>query len=340
MMWEKIKELKELDVDKLKNANVLITGANGLIASSLVECLVKINKLYYLNMNIYCLCRNECKAKKRFESFLTLSYFHLIISDVAIPLDETIEFMYIFHLASSANPTAFNETPVGVMMANFIGTKNVLDYAKNHKNCRVIFVSSSEVYGENFEEKEIFNEDDEGIVSHTRFRACYPESKRASETLCFCYEKQYDVDFVITRPAFIYGKNILDDNNRADVYFLRQALNKKNIIMYSEGKQIRQYCYVFDCVTALLFAALNGVKGNIYNIGNEKCVITLKEYAEKIAYYGGVNVIIDVSTAPQNLILLKTSKLILNSNKLKKIGWKPLYSLDDGIKDIFKNIDK
>jgi len=325
-----------LPFEKFANQNILITGANGMIASTLAELLYALDEEHGLGLNIYCLSRNKDRAEKRFRDYLYKNNFHLVIDDVVNSLDTGIDYKYIFHVASSANPDAFNNYPVDVMKANFIGTMNMLEYARTKKDCRVVFVSSSEVYGENFEERESFDEDTLSSIDYFRFRACYPESKRASETLCKCYEKQYGVDAVIVRPAFIYGKDIIDDNNRADVYFLRKALNKENIVMYSEGKQVRSYCYVNDCVSAFLYVALLGETGEAYNIGNEDCVVTMKEYAQKVADYGKVKLIYEPESAPENKIFLKTTKLILNTSKLRKLGWNPVYDLGEGMKEIFE----
>jgi len=322
-----------LPLENLKNGNVLITGANGLIASDLVESLIYLNDDMDLNMQVYALCRNEEKGEKRFSDILSNPAFHLIIQDVIEPLHSDIVFDYIFHAASSAHPGAFNTVPVDVMKANFIGTMNLLEYCKD-QNTRFIFVSSSEVYGENFEGVEFFDETMNGSVNPTVFRSCYPESKRASETLCECYKKQYGSDVIIVRPAFIYGRNILDTNKRADVYFLRQVLNHEDIVMYSEGSQVRSYLYINDCVSAMLFAALKGVSGEVYNIGNDESIITMREYAQTLADLGGVKLIYQPQSKPEGVAFLKTTRCILKSDKLKKLGWKVNYSLEDGIKDI------
>lgn len=323
-----------LPLHKLNNANVLITGGNGLIASSFIETLVEMDEKMSLGMNIYVLCRNEKKAKERFEPYLKMGNFHLIIQDVCAPLDVAVDFQYIIHAASAASPKAFNTVPVDVMCANFVGTLNLLNYSLKMKNVRFMFVSSSEVYGENEEGIELFSEDMSGNIDYTRFRSCYPESKRAAETLCMSFKKQYNSDVVVVRPAYIYGRNILEENSRADVYFLKQVLHGEDIVMYSEGTQIRSYCYVNDCVAGMLYALLLGDNGEVYNIGNQDCIVTLKEYAQTLADVGGVRLRYEPDQAPQNTVFLKTTKCVLDTTKLEKLGWKPQYSLVEGIKDI------
>ncbi|MBR4461213.1 MAG: NAD-dependent epimerase/dehydratase family protein [Erysipelotrichaceae bacterium] len=325
----------ELPFEKLRGSDILVTGANGMIASDLCETLILLNEEMDLDLHVHALCRNKENALKRLSRFLDKDCFELLIQDVSEPLETGKKYDYIFHLASSANPSAFNEHPVEVMKANFIGTMNMLEQVRNNGG-RLVFVSSSEVYGENFDEKELFKEEDQGQIDYFRFRACYPESKRASETLCKCYEKEYDTDVVIARPAFIYGRSIIDSNNRADVYFLRQAMNHEDIVMYSEGSQIRSYCYVNDCISGFLFIALLGEKGEAYNIGNMDCVVTMKEYAQTLADMADINLTFDFSKAPKDKVMLKTVKLILDTHKLEALGWNAQYDLKAGFKDIFQ----
>ena len=333
--YELITDLN-LPWDKLYQKTLLITGANGLIASSLIDAIMECNTVHNLCLNVYALCRNEGNAKKRFEQYKQADNFHLIIQDVSIPLTCKIQFDYIIHAASGAHPDAFNTTPVDVMKANFMGTLNLLEYSLNYKSTRFLFVSSSEVYGENFEHTKVFSETTLGSVDYTKFRSCYPESKRASETLCMSFKKQYNSDIIIVRPAFIYGKDITSSNTRADVYFLRQVLNHQNIIMYSKGTQIRSYCYIDDCISGMLYALLMGESGSIYNIGNEDCVVTLKEYAQTLADIGGVQLIYSPESKPENKVFLQTTQCILDTTSLRKLGWCPKYSLKEGIQDILK----
>lgn len=340
-------ETMDLPLEKLKGKNVLITGATGLIASNLVEAFVYLNDDLNLELNVYANCRNEGRGRERFRRFIDNKFFHLLVQDVIEPLNTDLVFDYIIQAASPAHPGAFNSVPVDVMKANFIGTLNLLEYVRTHQRDdsknekpRFLFVSSSEVYGENFEGVDYYTEDMNGSINPDSFRSCYPESKRAAETLCMCYKKQYDSDVAIVRPAFIYGKEIVADNVRADAYFMRQMLNHQDIVMYSKGEQERSYLYVNDCVSAMLFVLLKGENGEVYNIGNDENIITLHDYAEKLAEYGGIKLVYEPKTEPEGVRFLKTTRMLLKCDKLKKLGWRVQYSLEDGIKDILDNNER
>lgn len=84
----------------------------------------------------------------------------------------------------------------------------------------------------------------------------------------------------------------------------------------------------------MLFVLLCGVNGEVYNIGNPQCVVTLKEYAQTLADIGGVKLRYEPKTAPEGVVFLKTTRCVLNTEKLEALGWKARYSLRDGIRDI------
>ena len=95
---------------------------------------------------------------------------------------------YVFHLAGNASPYFINSDPVGIMKCNLLGTINVLEYARDCQTKKVIFASTREVYGKN-EEAELLDEQAMGTLDPLDDRSCYPESKRAAETLLNTYHR-------------------------------------------------------------------------------------------------------------------------------------------------------
>ena len=185
------------------------------------------------------------------------------------------------------------------MTSNFLGIKNLLDYAKENKVERVLYVSSGEVYGKTEEE---LTEEASGYVDMLNPRSCYPISKRASETLCISYMKEYDVDVVIARPCHIFGKPGEKDN-RVFAQFIRNIENNEDIVLKSEGKDIRSYCYINDCVKALFKILLEGKKGEAYNISSE--AISIKELAEIVAKIGNKKVVCEIPKEEEKKYLIQ-----------------------------------
>ena len=168
----------DLPWEKLSGANILVTGATGLIGGCLVEALmVNPNRDYH----VYASGRNEERARKRFAAFADDEAFHFIRYDVMEPLNSEVRFDYIIHAASNASPNFFAQKPVEVIKSNIDGVANLMEYGLTHGMKRFLYVSSGEVYGEG--DGRVFTEDYSGYVDCTKPRSCYPTSKRAAETL-------------------------------------------------------------------------------------------------------------------------------------------------------------
>ena len=155
----------------------------------------------------------------------------------------------------------------------------------------------------------------------TKPRSCYPSSKRASETLCASYSSEYGLDVVIARPSHTYGPYFTESDNRVYAQFIRNVLNVDDIIMKSTGSQFRSWCYVVDCVSALLHVLLKGKNGEAYNIADQSSNISIKDLAEMIAHIGDKKVVIqlpdDVEKAGYNVV----KKSVFSTSKLESLGW-------------------
>lgn len=313
-------------IKDLKNACVLITGAGGLICSSIVDVLLNMNK----NISVYAADINEEATLKRFEIYKENEFFHYFKYNVNIPLDSNIDFDYIIHGASPASPNMYMNYPVETMMANFMGTKYLLDYGKKHKCKRFLYISSSEVYG-NKENNKPYVEDDYYFVDILNTRSCYPSAKRAAETLCVSYSKEYNIDAVIVRPGHVYGPTMTKNDTRAASQFARDVVEGHDIIMKSMGTQLRSHCYVLDCVSAILTVLLNGKESEAYNISNPNSVSTIRDIAESYAKAGGRKVIFEVATFEELNSFNMMNNSSLDSTKLEKLGWEGLFTLDEGV---------
>lgn len=329
---------EKLPFEKLENKCVLVTGANGLVGSCIVDVLMKLNEKFQYNISVLALCRNEEKAKKRFEYYNHNGLFQLLIADITEPLPANTHCDYIIHAASNAHPIAYSTQPVETMKANLLGTIQLLDYAKIHGISRFLFISSSEIYGENVNDLTSFNEEDLGYMNCMTSRSCYPESKRAAETLCASYAKQYNIDSVVARLGYIYGITMNEGNTRADVQFINNAVRGQNIVMKSSGMQQRSYCYLADAVTGIFYILLKGKCSEAYNVSNNKSNVTIREFANTLAKEAKVEVVFEnpADIEQQGYSLVKNS--LLNSDKLSSLGWEARISLIEGIHRVVQGI--
>lgn len=308
--------------EKLSNCNILVTGATGLIGSCLVETLMERPQRDY---SVYAMGRNTQRMNNLFHKYMNTEGFHTIIGDVTKPLSHDYSFHYIIHAASGAAPAEFAKHPVGVMKANINGVANLMEYGIEHQMRRFLYISSGEVYGEG--DGRLFTEDYSGYVDCMDPRSCYPSSKRAAETLCVSFSAEYGVDVVIARPCHVYGPKFTENDNRVYAQFIRNVLRNEDIIMKSVGEQFRSWCYVVDCVSALLCILLLGKSRKAYNIADGHSNITIRELAETIAAIGNRKVQIDLPTEEERRGFNPVTKSVFDTNLIDELGWKVTGSL-------------
>lgn len=328
------KAASEIDV---VGGEILITGATGLIGSCMIDVLLEANESYGKNFKIIAMGRNKDSLRLRFDK--NNSSVNLKVQDVNDRIDiDNLD--YVVHMASNADPKRYALDPVGTILTNIDGTKNILDCCKK-SNSRMLYTSTFEVYGEL--NQDVYSEMEYGIIDNSLLRSCYPESKRVAELLVRSYVSQYNVDCVIARLSSVYGPNMKSDDSKAHAQFLKNALDGEDIVLKSKGSQRRTYCYVIDAVMGLLTVLFKGEKGEIYNVTNDKSITTISEVANIIADYVGKKVIYDIPDEIEKKGFSKPQNCILNTNKLKKLGWNGRYDIKSGLIetiDILKELEK
>ena len=128
------------------------------------------------------------------------------------------------------------------------------------------------------------------------------------------------------------GPTITDSDTRASAEFTRSALSGNDIVMKSAGNQLRSYCYVLDCASAILYCLLFGESDEAYNISNDKSIVSIRDMAESIAKNGKVQIKYVHPSDKERKSYNLMSNSSLTSKKLEDLGWKACFSLDDGVK--------
>lgn len=313
-----IKRVASLDLpwSDLRGKNILITGATGMICSTLAEILMTHERQ---DFHVYASGRNETKVNTTFAKYADSPYFHFLKYDVREPLDSEITFHIIIAGAGVASPQLYATDPVSVLKSNFNGVDHLLSYGVNHGLEKFLYISSGEVYGEG--DGRVFTEDYSGYVNCATLRACYPSAKRATETLCIAYGHQYGIDVRIARPCHIYGPNFNNSDKRVYAQFIRNVLAGEDVFMKSSGTQYRSWCYVVDCASALLYILLKGENGQAYNVADSSSNISIKELAEMIATIGRKKVKIDLPTDVEKSGFNVVTKSVFSTDKLEGLGW-------------------
>jgi len=294
-----------------------------------------------LNCKVIALGRNEEKARKRFGHCWDSPFFQFVECDVnkAETMPTDIKADYVLHLASNTHPVAYATDPIGTITANIIGTQNMLDLAVRCGAKRFLFASSNEVYGENRGDTELFDESYCGYIDCNTLRAGYPESKRCGEALCQAYKKQKGMDVVIARLTRSFGPTLQLTDTKALTQFLKNGLNKENIVLKSAGTQYYSYTYAADAVTGLLTVLTKGESGEAYNVADQSCDIQLRDLAKMIANLSGTEVIFDLPNETEAAGFSKATKARLDGSKLKALGWGISYDLKAGIERTLKGLE-
>lgn len=320
---------QDLNWEKFRSSNILITGASGMVGGYMMRTLCRLNETGSFGMNIYVLVRHPEKIPEELKSSV-----NVIKQSVIEPINSDVEFDFVIHTASPASPLIMKKDPVGTIAANTIGTYNTLEAARKGSGKGYLFISSREIYGQPYEHQKVFTEDTYGFVDPLNVRSCYPEGKKAAETMCVCYKEQYGINVKIARLAHTFGPGMSVDDGRVQADFLRNVINNQDIVLKSDGSAIRTYTYIADAAGAL-FRILLDSDDVVYNISSEESTVSIKQLAEAMAGAfpeRNLKLVFDIPEDQKNQGTAPFTIGILSSEKIKSIGWKPLYLLDEGIK--------
>ena len=338
MLYEKKLWISDIDcvlevipeLHKLEGKSVMITGAAGLICSSVVDILFRYNDTHEGKIRILAAGRWIEEMEVRFHEMIERPDF------VFVPYDATktdnefdVRADYIIHGASNAFPSLIVKEPVETMMSAVLGVKGLLDYAKESGTKRFLYISSSEVYGEKNGD-EPYREGHYGYIDLLNSRNSYSVGKRAAETLCASYAAEFGVESVIVRPGHIYGPTASPHDNRVASAWAYSAARGENIVMKSDGAQIRSYCYCLDCASAMLKVLISGENCGAYNISNPKSIISIRQMAEYLTESAGVQLKVELPTEDEAKGFNPMHNSSLESTRLEELGWKGKFDAKTG----------
>src|SRR3989338_3818090 len=243
---------------------------------------------------------------------------------------------YFVHTLAYANLEMLKRPCKVICLDNFRTGKaeRLLDLARVQKSAGFLYLSSSEIYGDPLKQFIPTSEDYWGNVSSTGPRACYDESKRLAETLCMTYYRQFDVPVKIIRPFNVYGPGLRLDDGRVVPDFIKNALEKKTITIFSNGKVTRSFCYVTDAISAMIMLLTNDkADGEAFNVGNDEEVTIFKlakTVDEVVGNKEGVNF---VENSDKAYLKDNPQRRVPNLGKIQKtIDWTPRIPLAEGLR--------
>ena len=319
--------------ESLIGTRFLITGATGLIGSSLVHCLLALNK----DVELVCPVRSVDRAISLFgKDAEKIQLIESELLDYLSKLTPNDNFQYIVHCACPTSGIYMSEHPVDTVEFTFECTRMLLDYSSKAKVKGVVYISSLEAYGQNNNDN-IITENFQGYVDMSSARSSYPIAKRTAEYLCAAYAIEKHVPVKIARLTQTFGPGVSSNDNRVFAQFARSVIANTNIVLHTSGESSKPYCYTIDCVSAILYILLKGKEGETYNVANDKTYISIRELAEFLRDSFNNKIKVVVEYHPEKGYAPVT-KLNLSVEKLTKLGWEPKYNLREMFDRLLKSI--
>ena len=315
-------------ISELKGSTIMITGATGTVGSYLLEFLLYCNAEHEACIDIVCPVRNLARVPENRKSINRLKWVEF---DITKGINIDFKPDYIVHCAGPTKSSEMVERPVDTVNAIALGTGNMLEYFRKNGGKGFVYLSSVEIYGENFDPDKILYEDTMGAVNPLALRSSYPEAKRLAETLCVSYAAQYALPVKIARLSQILG--VGKGDNRIMAYLCDCAKNKRQIVLKSDGKATKAYCYIADCISALIYILVKG-ENTAYNVANSSLVYSVRNLADFVSErYIGSKVIVENK---ESYIYPKSSYLVMDTAKLQGLGWAPIFGLEEAFECLLK----
>lgn len=312
----------KITMTKIKT--ILVTGGAGFLGSHLCARLLR------EGARVVALDNLLTGNKKNIADLLKHPRFSFVHGDITKKIPDIKNLSHIVNLACPASPVQYLCDPIFTWKTSVWGIANLLELARA-KKIPLLHSSTSEVYGDPLEHPQ--TEKYWGNVNSIGPRACYDEGKRAAETICFDYVRQYGTAVKVARIFNTYGPQMAVDDGRVVSNFIWQALQGRSLTVYGRGAQTRSLCYVDDLIEGLwLFLQTPDKITGPINLGNPE-EYTIRELAEKIIALTGSHSKIITRPLPADDPQRRRPDISLAK---KILHWQPQVKLEEGLQKTIK----
>jgi UDP-glucuronate decarboxylase len=315
---------------------ILITGARGFLGRYFTDVFLKLNASGLDRPCEVIAIDNLVTAGKLGAELPNDKSVAFVNHDIVKPFYPERPVDFVMHLAGIASPYYYRKWPLETLEVATTGLKNVLDLAKG-SGARLLFFSSSEIYGDPNQDHVPTIESYNGNVSSLGARACYDESKRLGETLVRIYHTHFGVSGMIVRPFNVYGPGMQKLDYRVLPNFAAKILSGEAVSVYGTGKQTRTFCYVTDAILGFLQVLIGGQSGEPYNIGNPHPEISVLDLVHTIKEtLPHLNVKHKVIEHPDTYPADEPQRRCPDVTKARlQVGYEPKVSLPEGLRRFF-----
>ena len=326
-----------LIVEKLADSTILLTGASGFLGKYFMAVFSEIKSRYPdSNLRVVAIDNHTTSSKNDIPQKDKGEYVEWIYADAKIAGDLPDKFDYIIHAAGIASPQHYRARPLETIYVAVDVTRDLLEKAKVD-NARFLFFSSSEIYGDPIASEVPTNEVYRGNVSSRGPRACYDESKRLGEALCWIYSENFGVHASVVRPFNVYGPGMMPTDYRVLPNFAWSVANEKEISVYGDGNQTRTFCYITDAIVGFLKVLVVSEQPDVYNVGNPSPEISINDLVTKIGQIIGIKPKLRHVDYPASYPADEPMRRCPDVSKIQEeLSYAPKIDLDEGLKRFFK----
>ena len=311
---------------------VLLTGARGFLGRYFTEVLVRLNETV-LDEPVKLVALDSLITTGR-EGAAVPDRPHVtfVRHDVIEPFDWDGPLDYVIHAAGIASPFYYRAYPLETLQVAITGTHLLLALADRH-DARFTFFSSSEIYGDPDPKHVPTPESYRGNVASQGPRACYDESKRVGETLCYIFHTKDGTATSVIRPFNVFGPGMRETDYRVLPNFASRIKAGRPLNVYGSGNQTRTFCYVTDAMVGFLLVVLRGVPGEAYNIGNPKPEISMIDLVRRIEAVSSQPVAYNIVEYPDSYPADEPSRRCPDIRKARlQLEFEPAVDLDEGLR--------
>lgn len=315
-------------------SRILITGARGFLGRYFTDVFLRLNAQVLRDPCEIIAIDNLVTSGVLGSEMPRDRNFAFVNHDIIKPFHPERPVNYILHLAGIASPYYYRKMPLATLQVATTGLQNMLEIA-NKDSARLLFFSSSEIYGNPDKDNVPTQESYPGHVSCLGARACYDESKRLGETLVRVYQQEFSVRGSIVRPFNVYGPGMQKLDFRVLPNFAAKILSGEPVTIYGDGNQTRTFCYVTDAIRGFLQVLIKGVPGEPYNIGNPQPEITMRDLFGEIAKIRP-EAQHKIAAHPDSYPADEPQRRCPDISKARiQVGYEPVVALPDGLKRFF-----
>lgn len=305
----------------------LVTGGSGFIGSHLIEKLLN-DGHYVVSLDLF------GASSENIKRFLPRGSFSSVYVDISAPdacerifrLLSAYQIDVVFHLAGLADIVPSINDPLKYFKTNVLGTFNVLEAARQARVKKLMYASSSSIYG-------IPDPDYIPTSEDAPIKPQYPyaETKYQGERWVSHYNKVYGLPTISLRLFNVYGPRARTTGTYGAVFgtFLAQKINSKPFTVVGDGKQSRDFVFVTDVCDAFIKAAESEICGEIFNVGTGKPETILR----LVELLGGEITYLPKRPGEPDITHADISKI------KKMLNWAPKVSFEEGVKIMLDNID-